>query len=173
MAIEIRTFRLTLRPLGLRDADELRRMNADTSVMVYVGGVRDRAASDRSIARSLANWSTFGYGRLAVVRQRDGAFLGWVTIEPADDPILVGEIEIGWRLMRSAWGEGFGTEAAAAAAAWAFDTIGIERLVAVIDAENAASVRVAEKIGMSRCGTIADEGRELELYELRRPVRVD
>ncbi|MFM8529229.1 MAG: GNAT family N-acetyltransferase, partial [Ilumatobacteraceae bacterium] len=95
-----------LRPLGLGDADELGRMNSDASVMVHVGGAQDRVASNRSIVRSLANWETYGYGRLAVVRQRDGAFLGWVTIEPADDPTLVGEIEIGWRLMRSAWGEG-------------------------------------------------------------------
>jgi len=73
-------------------------------------------------------------------------FLGWVLLIPidAEGP----EIEIGWRLRRLAWGQGYAPEAAAALLRHGFATLGLSRVVADILPANLASVRVAEKIGM-------------------------
>jgi len=58
------------------------------------------------------------------------------------------EIEIGYRLAKSAWGQGYATEAARSVRDFAFLTLGMKRLIAMIDPSNVASIRVAEKIGM-------------------------
>jgi hypothetical protein len=58
------------------------------------------------------------------------------------------EIEIGYRLARSAWGHGYATEAALSVRDFAVTTLGIKRLIAMIDPSNLASIRVAEKLGM-------------------------
>ncbi|WP_164125920.1 GNAT family N-acetyltransferase, partial [Stenotrophomonas maltophilia] len=62
------------------------------------------------------------------------------------------EIEIGWRLNRHAWGKGYATEAARPIVAHAFQTVGLDRIVAEIDPANSASMHVAEKIGLKFTG---------------------
>jgi RimJ/RimL family protein N-acetyltransferase len=59
-----------------------------------------------------------------------------------------GDTEIGWRLRRAAWGKGYATEGAVAVRDQAFETLGITSLVSLIQPGNAASARVAEKLGM-------------------------
>ena len=58
------------------------------------------------------------------------------------------EIEVGYRLARSHWGCGYATEAAMAVRNHAFETMGLKRLIAMVDPRNIASIRVAEKLGM-------------------------
>jgi len=58
------------------------------------------------------------------------------------------EVEIGYRLARSTWDQGYATEAAKAVCDYAFTMLGIKRLIAMIDPSNVSSIRVAEKIGM-------------------------
>jgi RimJ/RimL family protein N-acetyltransferase len=77
-------------------------------------------------------------------------FLGWVLLIPH---AAVGpEIEIGWRLCRDAWGYGYASEAAGAVVEHAFRGVGLEKIVADIHPGNAASMKVAEKIGMKFVG---------------------
>jgi RimJ/RimL family protein N-acetyltransferase len=76
-------------------------------------------------------------------------FLGYAGIMPSRPGHPLGpHVEIGWRLMRSAWGQGYATEAARAVRDYAFNTLGLQRLIAMIDPSNLASIRVAKKIGM-------------------------
>jgi RimJ/RimL family protein N-acetyltransferase len=84
------------------------------------------------------------------------------------------EVEIGYRLARSAWRQGYATEAARAVRDYAFFTLGIRRLIALIDPENLASVRVAEKIGMRYEKEVMLEGYEHpdHVYVVRREGRV-
>lgn len=67
-----------------------------------------------------------------------------LTPEDAEEP----DIEIGWRLKRSAWGKGYATEAALPVLDHAFQTSGLDRVIADINPHNAASIKVAQKIGM-------------------------
>jgi RimJ/RimL family protein N-acetyltransferase len=79
------------------------------------------------------------------VVEEDGAFAGWVLLIPEDG--AGPEAEIGWRLRPRCWGRGIATEAAAAVLRHGFGTLGLPRVVAGIKAANAASLRVAAKLG--------------------------
>jgi RimJ/RimL family protein N-acetyltransferase len=81
-------------------------------------------------------------------------------------------IELGFHIARSRWGRGYATEAAGACLAWAMANR-CERVVAIVDPANGASVRVLEKIGMRASGTAAHFGREWLLYAaIRREATV-
>jgi RimJ/RimL family protein N-acetyltransferase len=85
-------------------------------------------------------------------------FLGWVLLIPRD---AVGpEIEIGWRLNRDAWGYGYATEAARPVVEHAFRSVGVEKIFADIHPGNAASMKVAERIGMRFTG-VGEHGDSL------------
>jgi RimJ/RimL family protein N-acetyltransferase len=58
-----------------------------------------------------------------------------------------GEVELGWTLGREHWGHGYATEAARAVRDWAFRELRLTRLISIIHPDNAASIRVAERLG--------------------------
>ena len=89
-------------------------------------------------------------------------FLGWVLLIPED---MTGpEVEIGWRLTRSARGQGIATEAARAVAEHGLKVFGLSHIIARIDPGNIASVKVAERIGMR----LSAAGPKENLYHLTR-----
>jgi len=91
-----------------------------------------------------------GLAPLAVVDKASGAFLGICGVYPFG---MVGpEIAIAWIFGRERWGQGYATEAGRACLAFGLEEMGIDRIVAIIFPENAASIRVAEKLGMVPLG---------------------
>ena len=116
-----------------------------------------RDAVRTRIDRYAERWRANGVGHLAAVRLEDGRFVGRVGFV-VWDPVTwqpgvrheIGpraEIELGWALLRSCWGRGYATEAAAAARDWAFRELHLRRLISVIDPENPRSIAVAERLG--------------------------
>ena len=82
------------------------------------------------------------------------------------------EIEVGYRLARSHWGQGFATEAVTAIREYAFGVLRMPRLIALIDPQNTASIRVAEKVGMHYEREVMLEGytHPDHLYSIRNPI---
>ena len=74
------------------------------------------------------------------------------------------EIEIGWRLVRSAWGRGYATEAAQPVLRHALDGLHLQQVIADIDPRNGASAAVARKLGMSALGPAQYAGRTVTRY---------
>lgn len=150
----------------MADFDACLAMDRDPEVVKYVPGpwgdaskheafLRERIQAD--FGRGLGYWSIFG-------REPESRFLGWVLLIPYDG---VGpKVEIGWRLNRSAWGKGYGTEAAQPFVSYALEGIGLPEIVADIDSRNVASHRIAEKIGMKRVGDRVHEGVPMKSYRL-------
>jgi RimJ/RimL family protein N-acetyltransferase len=98
--------------------------------------------------------------------RRDGAFLGRVGLwNPEGWPAL----EVGWKLARPAWGQGYATETARAAMRWAWDELGAERLISLIAVENTRSIRVAERLGMVAGRRDEHRGVPIIIYEVQRP----
>lgn len=93
-------------------------------------------------------YATRGYGPYAVVEQRSQRLLGYCGLFYFPDVNRKPEVEIGYRLARSAWGKGYANEAALAIRDHAFNNLKMKRLIAIIDPSNTASIRVAEKVGM-------------------------
>jgi RimJ/RimL family protein N-acetyltransferase len=90
----------------------------------------------------------WGFGPYAVVDQSSHDVIGYCGLFYFPEINGRAEVEVGYRLRRAAWGNGYATGAAQAVRDYAFSTLGIKRLIAIIDPSNLASIRVAEKIGM-------------------------
>jgi RimJ/RimL family protein N-acetyltransferase len=143
------TPRLVLRPRTLADTEACLAMDRDPEVTRFVSGPWTDPAAHRAFVerRTLGPYPP-GLGYWTVLRRGDGEFLGWILLIPED--AQGPEVEIGWRLVRAAWGRGYATEAAAPVLRHAFAGLGLEAVVAEIDPANTASIRVAEKLGLRR-----------------------
>ena len=106
----------------------------------------------------LDQYQKWGFGPYAVVEKRNQAVIGYCGLFFFPDLDGEAEVEIGYRLIRSTWGKGYATEATRAVRDYAFTTLGIKRLIALVDPANLASIRVAEKIGMQYEKEIMLEG---------------
>ena len=164
----LETDRLVLRALADEDFDRFAVICADPEVMRWVsvdGRPLARPQAWRAMAMLVGHWALRGYGQWAVVEKATGAFIGRAGLwNPEGWPGL----EVGWFFDRARWGNGFATEAARAALAWAFDTLDARHVISVIHPANAASIRVAERIGETFERTIVLDGLELAIYGLRR-----
>jgi RimJ/RimL family protein N-acetyltransferase len=155
MIPQLETERLLLRAWRLEDFEPYARLVANSEVMRYLGGVpMNRTDAWRNMAMLLGHWTLRGYGMWAVERKNDGAFIGRVGLHnPEGWPGL----EVGWTLGRDHWGQGYAAEAGRAAMRYGFLTQPVERLLSVIDPDNAPSQRVAQRLGETR-----GERREME-----------
>lgn len=157
-----RTERLVLRSWRDEDAPTFAAINADPEVMRYVGGVLDRVGSDVLLARLGEGWRRDGYGRAAVEDAESGELLGFVGLGP--HAALPGEVEIGWRLARWAWGRGLASEAAVVMRDLAFDDLDLPRIVSVATRDNGASLAVMRRIGMRPWRDLVHDGLPLTVH---------
>ncbi|HLO14694.1 MAG TPA: GNAT family N-acetyltransferase [Anaerolineales bacterium] len=143
------TERLFLRHFHILDAEAMDRVFGDVEVMWFSDGIKTKEWVHDWLRTCLERYSqAWGFGPYAVVKQDDRDVIGYCGLFFFEDIDGQSEIEIGYRLARSAWGQGYATEAAQAVRDFAFTTLGFKRLIAIIDPSNLASIRVAEKIGM-------------------------
>ncbi|MFF9915912.1 GNAT family N-acetyltransferase [Streptomyces sp. NPDC013457] len=147
---ELATDRLTLRRWRDSDLEPWARMNADPEVREHLGDLLTRDQSDASVARFQAEFDQRGYGWWAVEVRATGEFIGFAGLDRVDDGMPFNGVEIGWRLARSAWGQGYATEAALAVLSYGFDTLGLPEILAVTTSTNLRSQAVMRRIGMTR-----------------------
>ncbi|HWS89897.1 MAG TPA: GNAT family N-acetyltransferase [Pyrinomonadaceae bacterium] len=143
------TERLVLRRFTPEDAEENYRIYTDPDNMRFMGRRPDSVEFERHHLRlHIANYyGRHDFGLWAVVLKEGGRLIGrcgliYQQIEGAQ------EVEVSYLIDKHYWGRGLATEAAREVAGLGFEKYGLTRLVAVINPENVASVRVAEKIGM-------------------------
>ena len=163
---EVETARLLLRGWRDGDLDAYAELSADPEVMLHLGGPVDRLQTWRGMALHAGHWALRGYGNWVLERRADGVLVGRAGLwNPEGWPGL----EVGWTLARHAWGHDYATEAGVAARDWAWATLDAERLISLIRPGNAASARVAERLGMRRVGveTLYDE--PIDVYGVSRP----
>lgn len=124
------------------------RIFGDVEVMRFGDGVQTSHWVHEWLRGCREQYGTHGFGPWAVVDKRTKDILGYCGLLFFPDLGGQSEVEIGYRLVRSAWGRGYATEAALAVRNYGFDTLDLSRLVSLIDPRNTASIRVAKKIGM-------------------------
>lgn len=161
----LETPRLRFRRLMPEDLDDLYRLYGDPEVRRYFPeGVLTYEETKEEL-----EWFLNGHprhpelGLWATVERATGAFIGRCGLLPWT---LNGrqEVEVAYLLDKAYWGRGLATEAAHAIAEYGFRTLGLTRLVSLIDEENRASQRVAEKIGMTFERAMADDKGPFWLY---------
>ena len=170
----LETRRLILRHQTPPDLDSLFALYRDPEVTRYIPD----APRTYEAAWEELEWHMHGHrrrpelGLWATVLKANNAFIGrcgllpW-TIDGQD------EVEIAYLIDRAHWGQGLGTEAAHAILDYGFEALHLPRLICLIDQDNLASMRVAEKIGM----TFEKEGRDemgpFLVYSRSRPAATD
>jgi microcystin degradation protein MlrC/RimJ/RimL family protein N-acetyltransferase len=147
---ELRTARLRLRPFTPADAADHLALYRDPEVTRWLraGPFLGAYAEERSreaLARFVRHWAEQGFGVYAVLDAATGRLLGQCGLNTIAE---LGEVEVLYAFERSAWGRGLATEAARAALAHGFDTVGLDRIIAVTHPQHTASRRVMEKLGM-------------------------
>ena len=164
------TPRLSLRPLQASDAEPLLEIHKDPEVIKYIlhgappGGITH---AWRVIAMMIGHWHLRGYGQWAVVEKANAQVIGRVGLwNPEGWP----GIELGWIIGRTRWGNGFATEAALAALKWAWENVRTDHIISIIQPDNIASIRVAEKIGECFERNDVMDGTNVQIYGIRRPT---
>jgi ribosomal-protein-alanine N-acetyltransferase len=185
----LETERLVLRHLAMDDLDDLSTIYADAEVRRYFPeGTLSRAETAEEIAWMLeVDYPRFGYGLWATVLKEDGRFIGrcgllpWIVV-PSD------RAEIGLKATRGGrcrsddrrggrgglpartehWGRGLASESARAIVDLGFTSLGVRRLIALVDERNVASRRVAERAGLRVDGHVEEGGEVFPLHTITR-----
>lgn len=152
---------------------------ADPEVMTFLGGPQSLAAAQETSRRIEDHWETFGFGLWAACERSevgDGevcvGFTGACHPGPAWDPDFSGEVEVGWRLARAAWGRGLAVEGARAAVDAVASALSLPRVIAFVDPRNTRSLAVTARLGMHRSHATVDShlGTTVQVFE--RPLEV-
>jgi len=143
----LETPRLLLRPLQASDVDVLIALWADPTVTRYMGGPRQTETVRRILEDELRAGSVDTFGFCPVVEKTSGRVIGDCGLTKKD---VDGrdEVELVYVFAADAWGQGYATEAACVLRDYALGHLRVPRLIALIDPENTASARVAEKVGL-------------------------
>lgn len=162
--------RLVLRGWRPEDKDPFASMNASPEVMEHFPSTLTKQQSDALVDRLQADIEERGWGGWAVERKEDGAFLGLLGLLPVGfEAEFTPAVEIGWRLDRPHWGQGYATEGARAALDYAFSSLGLDRVVSFTARTNHRSEAVMVRIGMTKMGEF-DHPRLPDGHRLRRHV---
>jgi RimJ/RimL family protein N-acetyltransferase len=144
----IETERLLLRPWRDADREPFWAMACDAEVMRYLPAL-DRVESDAGVDRQMAMQAEHGHCFWAVEHKDTRGFIGFCGVVPPRPPLS--ETEIGWRLERAAWGQGYAREAAAASLDWAWRMLPVPTVVAITTVENSRSWGLMKRLGMTYC----------------------
>jgi len=179
LAPELRTHRLYLRRWRASDREPFAALNADPRVMEYFPAALSREESDALAARIESHFEQYGFGLWAVEIVDIAPFAGFIGLSvPRFEAHFTPGVEIGWRLAAEYWGCGYATEGARAVLAFGFEQLRLAEIVSFTVPGNLRSLRVMERLGMTR--NPADdfdhsalaEGHPLRrhvLYRLARP----
>lgn len=176
MTYVVKTARLGLRAWRAEDRAAFAAMNADPRVMQFYPRPLRRSESDESADRLVAHIARCGFGLWTAELLDGGGYVGFIGLQNVPfEASFTPAIELGWRLRTSMWGRGLATEGARGAAAFAFNELGVDEIVAMARADNLPSVRVMQRLGMTHDPSDDfelqgpfDEPHAFALYRLRR-----
>ncbi len=167
--IEVTTQRLRLRQWRESDREPYAALNADPAVMRFFAGTQSREASDRSIDMWRTELDERGWSNWAVETLESGAFVGFIGLSvPKRALPFMPCVEVGYRLAKEHWGNGFATEGAKAALGVAFTRLALDEVVSFTALLNLPSRAVMERIGMTNANEDFDHPALPEGSELRR-----
>jgi len=151
MEVYLETERLFLRRFTEDDVENLHDLDGDPEVMRFLTGGEPTprgVIENEILPRFLRYHERFdGFGIWAAIEKSTGEFLGWFGFKPSEESVT-DEVELGYRLRRSAWNKGYATEGSRALIRKGFTGLGVQRVFAQTMAVNLASRRVMEKSGL-------------------------
>lgn len=160
------TVRLQYRAFTVDDAEAVFSLNSHPDVMRYTGEpvLRSLQAARDAIA-SHKDFDEVGYGRWGCVLKETQAVIGFCGLKFLRDLELV---DVGFRFLPEYWGRGLATEACTASLEFGFSTLQLDQVFGLVLPDNAASIRVLEKVGMRLDGEFVYDGLLALRYVKRR-----
>ena len=147
--IELETERLKLRAWQDTDLPFFAQLNADEDVMRYFPSVLSREQSDALAHKFQHLILKQGWGFWAVELKKTGEFIGFTGLNTQAEQFIFSPcVEIGWRLAKPYWHQGYATEAAKACLKFAFGTLKLNEVVAFTAVHNTASEHVMQRLDM-------------------------
>jgi len=170
----LETERLRLRAFRPSDLDAQAATMGDSEVVRHLGGHPfSREETWRKLLTGVGLWPLLGFGYWAVERREDGAYCGQAGFSDFKrdlTPSIEGTPEMGWIFAPAMQGKGYASEACAAGLRWLDEALPGREATAIISHANAASIRVAEKVGFSVREEALYRGEPILLFR-RPPVR--
>jgi len=160
------TDRLLLREFGESDVAAYYALGSDPAVTRFTGtGILTNIEHALRVLREnpLTDYQRHGFGRWACVLKQSGKIIGFAGLKRLDD---LGEVDIAFWLLPAYWGAGLATEAGRAVLQYGFGHLHLGGIIGLVDPQNAASIRVLEKLEMSRNGLVTYHGEESLKYVL-------
>lgn len=163
------TARLVIRDLEETDVDGIFALDSDPQVLRFIGTpvMRDRSEAKEVIAMIRRQYRENGIGRWAMEERTTGAFVGWTGLKLEKHLRPFHYYDIGYRLLRTYWGQGYATESASACLRYGFEVLGYPEICAAAEAEHHASNHILKKIGMQQGEPFTFEGKACNWYRLR------
>jgi ribosomal-protein-alanine N-acetyltransferase len=171
MLLPIQTSRCILRELKPSDASGMFELDSDPLVHRYLGNnpitSLDEAKGVIEFVRR--QYAENGIGRWALIHRDSQEFMGWCGLKLNTEPLngYTDYYDLGYRLIPRYWGQGFASEAGAAALVYGFRQLKSETVYAAAHTGNAASNRVLTKLGFEQTGTFQYDGEPCYWYELQ------
>lgn len=145
--------RLGFRNWSAMDLEEMAAINADQAVMEFFPRLTTKEETANFIQRMEKQWTEKGFCYFAVDQLENNEFIGFIGLsEQTFEAPFTPCIDIGWRLRKTAWNQGFATEGAARCLEFAFHDLNLQKIVAVAPKINVRSEQVMKKIGMKKLG---------------------
>lgn len=160
------TERLALRALTVKDAAAFFALNSNPQVMRFTGEppLTSLEEAREAIAR-YPDFETVGYGRWGCVLKSEQRVIGFCGLKYLAE---LDAVDVGYRFLPEYWGRGLATEACRASLQFGFDVLRLDRIIGLVLPDNAASIRVLEKVGMRRDGVVEYEGERALQYVVMR-----
>ncbi len=169
----LETERLYLRPFRIKDAEHLYLMNTDPEVIKYTGDAPFKDVLEAqvfvqnyisTVYHNPDTTSETGLGRLTIVRKSDEAFIGWCGLKYNPEGR---EVDLGYRLYKKHWRQGYASESAQACITYAFETLKLPYIIARTHFDNIASQTLLDNQGFSYIKTITHHDMPTRLYHLK------
>lgn len=165
----LQSYRLLFRHLETEDLEGLYRLYSDPEIRRYFpDGTRSYEETKEEL-----EWFSNGHprhpelGLWAAVRKDSGEFIGRCGLLPWEiDGVM--EVEVAYMIAKEHWGQGFGSEAALAIVEYGFSSLGLKRIIALIDEDHDASIRTAERAGLRFDKEIVMDGVKSSVYAIER-----
>lgn len=169
MNIIFETERLLLRTFTSDDAQLIYELNQDPEVIKFtLDPIRDFDHAAQILETTiLPQYALYNHGRWAVHTKHDINFIGWCGLKARPER---NEIDLGYRFIKTSWGNGYATEAAFASLDYGFKTIMLPRIIGRAMPQNTGSLRVLEKCGMKYIGEDIVDDHPAKTYEAINPL---
>jgi len=165
---QIKTERLTLRQFTLNDADFILKLLNEPSFIQNIGdrGVRRQSDAKKYLENGpMSSYAKNGFGLLAVTLNDTGQSIGMCGLIKRE---ALEDVDIGYAFLPKFWSKGYALESAQAVMKYAAEVVRLKRVVAIVDPNNAGSIRLLEKIGMifEKMVKLSEDDIDLKLFSI-------